>query len=338
MHTIIKDPKLNGWEYGMLRSFERAIQDETAAVIEEIPEYFLGNKYIHHFGQGMTRGKYRKYFPRQPWAPQGDTAWYILMGPENYRLDLYKDWDRNLKTKILYLYDTFPSQYSLIKRLCSKGTWDILITSFNDAVDDLQKITGRQWHCIEQAADKHLFTSAAYDKKIIHFSSYGRRYSVLHEVVKEFCEKKGLYYDYTTHDGLHPVVDSSELYKQYAWHLKHSLFTFSWPVELTNPVRSGHLRPITCRWFEAMAAGTIILGKKPENDIFKNWLNEDLVTELDPTADKKSLLYTLDQIWESREKLYEKAQIISKKEPGISWNERVRKIISIIESSRKNKD
>lgn len=331
IHTIIKDSSLNGWEYGMLRSFENAIREKTNAVVEIIPEYLFAKKYLQHFSLGMKRGKYREYFPKQSWAPSGDIGWYILMGPENYKLDLFKKWDKGFRTRILYFFDTFPSQYPLIKRICCDGTWDVLITSFNDAVDDLQRLTGRQWHCIEQAADPSLFTGKAFEERIIHFSSYGRRYTVLHEVVKEFCERKGLYYDYTTHDGRHPVVDSSELYRQYAWHLNHSLFTFSWPVELTNPSRSGHLHPITCRWFEAMASGTIILGRKPANDIFKQWLDEDIVMDLDPTAGEQSLLHRLGELWDNREQFYEHAQIRKrKKEQAIFWNERVRSILSIV--------
>lgn len=315
----------------MLRSFENAIVEETGAFFDEIPDYPYAKKYIDHFSNGMHRGKYRKFFPKQSWEPRGDVAWYILMGPENYKLDLYKAWDTKLKTKVLYIYDTFPAQYPLIKKLFSNGTWDILITSFNDAVDDLQRITGRRWNCVEQAADKYIFSGTSLDEKIIDFSSYGRRYPVLHEVVKEFCEKKGLYYDYTTHDGRHPVADSLELYKQYSWHLNHSLFTFSWPVELTNPTRAGHLHPITCRWFEAMAAGAIILGKKPANDQFEYWLDDDLVIDLDLTATKPDLLYKLDELWHNREQLYEHAQkrrII--KENKIFWNERVKSILNII--------
>ena len=115
-HTIIRDPELNGWEYGMLRSFERAVSDVTGAAICEIPAYTILKNHIHHFGQGMNKAKFRRYFPKQPLSIPGDICWYILMGPENYRLDLYNGWDKNVKTKILYLYDTFPSQYPLIKK------------------------------------------------------------------------------------------------------------------------------------------------------------------------------------------------------------------------------
>ncbi|HVZ97120.1 MAG TPA: hypothetical protein VG847_09615, partial [Chitinophagaceae bacterium] len=262
-HVVIKDDRLNGWEYGMLRSFEMAIVEETGASVFEIPKYEFVPGLLPHFGQGMKRGVYRKYFPKQEMKLECDVAWCILMGPENYRLDLYTQWDKTCKIKILYFFDTLPGQYPLIKRILSNHSWDILITSFNDAVDDLEKITGRKWHCVEQAVDKRLFHPVSFNERKIQFSAYGRKYPVFHQVLKDFCGSNGLYYDYTTHDAKHPVEDATELYRQYAWHLSHSVFTVSWPVELTSPARAGHLHPITCRWFEAAASGTAIIGKQP---------------------------------------------------------------------------
>jgi len=313
----------------MLRSFEEAIINETKAEVADIPPYRFASKYLHHFGHGMDRALYRRYFPKQSFLPESDVMWYILMGPENYRLDLYKGWERKAKRRILYIYDTMPSQYPVIKRLLSDNTWDILITSFNDAVDDLERTTGRKWHCVEQAADKELFKPAPLQERVIHFSSYGRRYPVLHDAVREFCKSNDLYYDYTTHDGRHPVVDSTELYRQYAWHVNHSIFNFSWPVELTNPQRAGHLRPVTCRWFEAAAAGTVIVGKAPSNPIFGEWLDKDIVINIDPGDNKAQLFRQLDNIWNDRERLFERAQKFRDlKWEGWTWNDRVNRIKS----------
>ena len=335
-HVLIKDPELNGWEYGMLRAFEAEIIKQTNATTIDLPANPVTQRVMKHFGQGMSRGKFRKYFPQQPLALGGETVWYILMGPENYRLDLFKNWQGKAKTKILYLFDTLPSQYPLIKRLFSNNDWDILITSFNDAVQDLTAITGRKWYCLEQAADEQLFDPAPFNERLIHFSSYGRRYPALHEAVKDFCTKNDLYYDFTTHDARHPVVDSPELYKQYAWHLNHSLFTFSWPVELTNPQRAGHLHPITCRWFEAAVAGTVILGKAPGNDRFNTILDGELVLDLDPASTHSQLVKTLDRIWEKREELFLKAQSIRKKRVADwLWSTRVKSVLAMLETKEK---
>ena len=327
-HVVFRDEKLNGWEYGMLRSFESSIVQETGATIFPIPGYEFAARQMHYFGQGMKRASYRRYFPKKEMDVSSDVAWYILMGPENYRLDLYKNWELKNKIKILYLYDTLPGQYPLIKKLFSNNTWDVLITSFNDAVDDLQRITGRKWLCIEQAADTSLFQPVSIKERLIHFSSYGRRYPVLHETLKEFCLSNELYYDYTTHDAKHPVVDATELYRQYAWHITHSVFTLSWPVELTNPARAGHLHPITCRWFEAAAAGTVILGKSPANAVFDEWIGRELVVDLNPELTRQELFKKLESIWDQRESLLDKAAAkVKSRSESWSWNDRVHRIL-----------
>jgi len=328
-HVVVRNSLLNGWEYGMLRSFEAAIVTETDATIVDIPHYRFGKKYMHYFEQGLKRATYRQHFPKQVLDLKADVAWCILMGPENYRLDLYKGWDKGCKTRILYIYDTLPSQYAAIERLFSNQTWDILITSFNDAAADLEKLTGRKWHCIEQAADAELFQPVPLNERIIHFSSYGRRYPVLHQVVKDFCKANHLYYDYTTHDARHPVVDATELYQQYAWHLCHSVFTLSWPVELTNPARAGHLRPITCRWFEGAAAGTVILGRQPDNAAFKEWLGENVVIDIDPNAGGQELYRRIEKVWTNRESLLNNAALLAAaRKADWTWNERVKRILS----------
>jgi hypothetical protein len=328
-NVVIRDANLNGWEYGMLRSFENAIIKETDAKIIEMPKYNFATKYISHFGLGMKRGKYRKYLPKKAFNIESDVSWCVLMGPENYRLDLYKNWQSTSKVKILYLFDTLPGQYDLIKRLFGNADWDILITSFNDAVDDLEKLTNRKWYCVEQAADLSLFESTSEIERSIHFSSYGRRNTMVHEVLLEFCKSNNLYYDYTTHDAKHPIADSSELYRQYAWHISHSLFTLSWPVELTSPARAGHLNPITCRWFEAAASGTVIIGRQPDNATFNQVLEKDLIIDLNPNLSKTELINRLSEIWHNREKLILNASEASKRNSERwSWNERVNRIVS----------
>ncbi|HEY4290081.1 MAG TPA: glycosyltransferase [Puia sp.] len=314
----------------MLRSFETAIVEETGAEIETVPVHKFST-YLSSFGHGTNKSRFRPYFPKDNFDLNADVAWSVLMGPENYKLDSFSGWQKKCKIKVLYIYDTLPAQYPLIRKLFSDNTWDILITSFNDAADDLTKLTGRKWHCVAQAADKTNFEPTPLSERLIHFSSYGRRYPVLHDVLKNFCKSRGLYYDYTTHDARHPTAPAEELYRQYGWHLNHSLFTFSWPVELTNPARALHLRPITCRWFEAAAAGTVIIGRAPDNPAFNDWLSKDLVVPLDPDGDKKELNYTLGEIWDKRERFFEKAEIMRRQNiERWSWNHRVKEIQGLL--------
>ncbi|MEO6930011.1 MAG: hypothetical protein ABI151_00205, partial [Chitinophagaceae bacterium] len=227
--------------------------------------------------------------------------------PENFELDLFSGWAKNVKHRVAYIYDTLEPQFPLIKKLFSNDDFNLKITSFNDAVPLLETLTGKNWYCIEQAVPEGLFTPVAQSEKVIDFSSYGRKLPVFHAALLEFCKVNGLYYDYTTHAFNHPVAPEDELYRQYAWHLTHSKFTVSWPVEVTNPTRAGVLHPVTCRWFEAAASATIIIGRQPANDQFEKMLAPNLVVEIDPFEAKPVILSRLDQIYNNYERLQENA-------------------------------
>jgi hypothetical protein len=329
-HVLLKNPRLHGWEYGMLRAFEDEIVAQTGATVVEVPDYGL-HAVTKRVGHSMRWDPARKWLPKKDFLVEADVLWYILMGPENYELDLFKNWNIQAKHRIVYIYDTLDPQFELVKKLFSDTYFNICITSFNDAVPHLEKLTGKKWHAIEQAVPQGFFKHVPEEQKLIAFSSYGRRYPSFHKVLLEFCENNNIYYDYSTHNGLHPTASEEELYKQYAWHLSHSLFTVSWPVELTNPKRAGRLHPVTCRWFEAASAGTIILGKKPANELFDDYLTQDLVVDIDPTAGKHHLWKALDTIYDNRTALLNKARFASEaNEERWTWKNRVTRMLQLL--------
>jgi hypothetical protein len=200
-------------------------------------------------GHAMRLGKYRSWIPKKSLPVEADALWYVLMGPENYELDIFKDWNATARHRIVYLYDTLEPQFPLIRRLFSDDTFNVRITSFNDAVPYLEQLTGKKWYSIEQGVPSDLFSCESEADRTIHFSSYGRRYPDFHKALQDFCKQNQLYYDFTTHNGKHPTAPEEDLYRQYAWHISHSIFTISWPVEFTNPQRAGRLKPLTCSWF-----------------------------------------------------------------------------------------
>lgn len=330
-HLVLQNQWVNGWEYGIVRAFEDAIARITGAKIINYPERHIHPAVMQRVGQGMNKGKYRKYLPKVAFAPEADVLWVILMGPENYELDLYKGWEKSAAKKIVYLCDTLPFQMETIKRLFSNNNFDLCITAFEEAVPQLEKVTQRKWHGIVQAAPTELFVASPLEERKIHFSAYGRRFPVFHEALIDFCGQNNLYYDYTTHDGRHPTADARELYKQYAWHLSNSVFNVSWPVELTNPQRAGYLRPITPRWFEAGLSNCIIVGKGPDNPKFYDELCTNIVHEVDPFQSKQKIFRRLDVLWQSRKALFDKSSHFrSDNAYRWSWDHRVNTILNLL--------
>jgi hypothetical protein len=329
-HVVIRNPFLKGWEYGMLRALENTIIETANAEVVNLPDYGR-EKLLEKAQHGMRLSPLRKLIRKKKLNIEADVVWCILMGPENMMLDLFTGW-QHIKHRIVYLFDTLVPQFPLIKSLFSSDDFNIKITSFNDAKEDLEKITSKKWHVIEQAATEGLFYSVPFEQKQIQFSSYGRKWPALHEALLEFSKSKNLYYDFTTHDAKHPIVEPELLYRQYAWHLNHSLFTFSWPVELTNPSRAGHLHPITCRWFEAACAGTVMIGKKPGNEKFDEYLFPNAVVEMDPSEKMDGMLEKLEKIWDMRKNLYDRAYEQQKTHySAMIWSNRVRRMLELID-------
>lgn len=331
-HVLLKNPRLQGWQYGMLRALEEEIIRQTGAVVMEVPDYGL-KPVLKRLGHQMRWDPARKLLPKKSFPVEADVIWYILMGAENYELDLFKDWDKQARHRIVYIFDTLEVQFDLTQKLFSDELFNIRITSFEDAVQHLQTITGKSWHAIEQAVPASLFHRVPEQGKLIDFSSYGRRYPAFHTALLEFCLNNNLYYDYTTHDGNHPAAPAEELYNQYAWHLSHSIFTISWPVEMTHPKRAGRLKPITCRWFEAGSAGTIIIGKQPANALFNELLHPDLVIEINPFEEKQQLWKQLEKLYSERNTLLNSAcQIAENNKERWTWKNRVKRMLELIVS------
>ena len=329
-HVLLVDLSLNGREYGALRSLEAEIVNQTGALIIEIPQIHYPLEKLK-MNQSMRLASVRKLIPKKRFQINADVIWCVLMGPENYKLDIFKEWNLVAKYRVVYLFDTFRHQLQCISRLFSNNIFNIKITSFNDAIPMLEEATGYKWHHIEQGADPVIFKPLQISERKIAFSSYGRKDLKMHENIKLFCKKKNLYYDFTTEINAVPIVDAQELYQQYAWHLCQSIFTISWAVEKTNPSRAKDLRPITCRWFEAAVSNTILLGQKPDNVHFDNYFPPNFVLPLNSENSAEDLQIKLEFIWENRFQLYdEKLLVFNKQMHRWTWQSRVDEIIIII--------
>jgi hypothetical protein len=332
-HMVLLDGSANGWESGTQRCLEQEIIKQTNGTGFDVSAYRQTRALERRFGHGTRFEVLRDWLPKKKLKlPQVDVLWLVLMGPENYRLDLFRGWEDCARYKVLYVFDTLPSQYDCLRRLLSDSRWNLCIGSFNDAVPVLERLTGRKWHHVDQAVAVDLFKPATVEERVIHFSAYGRRHPAIHEAVLEFAETHGLYYDFTMHERPHPTADPMTVYRQFAWHLSHSLFTFSWPVELTNPARAGSLSPITCRWFEAAAAGTVVLGQAPRNRHFEELFGRDFVTPISPDGSRISIMKQLESVWSSRFHLAQQAlDRRASLAPILGWSARVERMSQLID-------
>jgi len=333
-HVVLTNSQLHGPEYGMLRDFEDEIVRVTGAERFEAPMRnfpgFIGRRIAH----GVRFASLRKFIPKVDYKLEADVLWVVLMGPENMSLDLFKNWNSRAGVKILYLFDTMESQLPTIRRLLRAARWNLTITSFPAAKSFLERETQRKWHAVPQGVKLERFKPAPLNEKLIDFCAYGRRLERIHEIVKRYCQQTGKHYDYTTAASLQPHLDPRDNYDIYAWHVNHSVFNFCWPVELTTARRVSTFSPITCRWFEAAASCSVILGRCPEDACFGELFGPGMVVPLDYTNGSESIRNYLDALWADRECHLKRAmERRSQFAQQWTWESRVREILRIISHS-----
>lgn len=330
-HVVLTNPNLNGFEYGVLRDFEDEISRVTGGVQISTARPNLSRFVEKRIGHGMRYDGLRRFVSKAEFEIEADVLWVVLMGPENYTLDLLKGWDRNVGVKILYLFDTFEKQLPLIRRVLKAAKWDYTISSFEGALPLLEEQTGRKWHAVPQGVKLDRFRPAPEEERVIDFCAYGRRLKPVHDSIKSYCLETNKYYDYTTAASLQTRLDAREPYGQYAWHLTHSLFNFCWPVELTHPDRVLTFSPVTCRWFEAAASANVVVGKAPANPNFTETFGVDFVLPIEHTSDSEKLREVWDELWERRHELLQSAtERRARLSTKWSWESRVNEVLSVI--------
>jgi hypothetical protein len=248
------------------------------------------------------------------------------MGPENFTLDMYKAWDRHVGLKILYLFDTYDAQLPSIRRVLRSTDCDFVSTAFHGAKSFLEEETQREWNVVRHAVNLNRFRPAPKESRVIDFCAYGRRFEPVHSAMKEFCGRNGKYYDYTTTASVQAELDARDHYAQYAWHLRHSIFNFCWPVEVTNPGWAKMHSPITCRWFEAAASGNVILGQAPQDPGFAEIFGADAVIQIDHA--NGNVLKSCESLWAQRDQYLERAlERREKHSAKWSWESRIAEIL-----------
>jgi hypothetical protein len=333
-HLIYSDPAHTGFAYGMLRDLEQAIASATGGKLRP-PESIRFPAWLRRFTNPSTR--YAAFGqlipPRRIAAVEEEVVWFPLMGPEDYPYWFGRGWNQSRPKSLLYLFDTFRSQWGLIEKLCRLVPWDLTITSFSEAVPDLQQLTRRTWHCIAQGiTPTRFYPLDVSETPAIAFSSYGRRVPKIHAAIQAFCKNRKLHYDFTVASGLIPNTDPCDNYELLGWHLRQSWFSVCWPVEVTHPARADRYSPMTCRWFESAASGSIMIGQAPRDPNFARYFGSDLVEPLDPEGTVEQITRRLVELWDRRSELRaHRLQQYRERAETWTWSARVAEMTALLE-------
>ncbi len=330
-HAIWINNSLKGVPYGSLRSLEQSIIRRYNAnpYCSSVSEY-NPHRFAKWLGLGTNKSNLRLLIPSRHHQVKADVFWSVLMGPENFEFDINRIRLPQKCIRILYLFDTFPSQYKLVKYMTDHFYYDLLISSFQEALAPLSEVTERDWYFIPQAIPRvFLSDSTSRDRKFA-FVSFGRKVSKVDDVIAQFCDTKKLAYVTTDQNAETGAMDELERYHNYADILNKAVFNISWGVRETNPLRSCGIDPVTARWIEASAAGNVIVGTPPVCSEFADVLPGKTVYLLNQQSSCEAIYARLEKLWSNRDALSSEARkYATQYGHRLTWDSRLSQIESI---------
>jgi Glycosyl transferases group 1 len=196
---------------------------------------------------------------------------------ELYSLATIPNWRQRCRKAACYITEVWSDllpQY-LLELL---SAFDHIFLGSRHSVQDVARVTGRPCTYLPLAVDVLRFTPASLDQpRPIDVCNIGRRSSVTHQALLEAAEQQRSFYYYDTvaasgNDLKHRTfrVDSPHEHRRMlATILKHSRYFIANRAYVNRPEFTQDREEISSRFYEGVAAGTVMIGEAPRTEEFK---------------------------------------------------------------------
>jgi hypothetical protein len=196
-----------------------------------------------------------------------DVFVFICMNPwDLLYLNSLKNWEQRSKVKICYMVELYSGRIGelafFLKRLSS---FDHVMLSFEGSVPALQSLIGKPVHHVPLGADALRFTPFPQPpERVIDFYSMGKRSDAIHRVLIDIAARESAFYVYDTIPGaLIQPSDHRQHRDLFANLARRSKFFMAYPAKYEEERMTRGQSEVGARFFEAAAAGAVMLGRAP---------------------------------------------------------------------------
>jgi Glycosyl transferases group 1 len=223
---------------------------------------------------------------------------------ELYSLATIPDWRRRCRTAVCFITEVWTDQLpQYLLELLSE--FDHVFTGLQHCVEDVARITGRPCSYLPLATDVLRFAPALPDQpRPIEVCNIGRRSQITHHALLADAAQRGSFYYYDTvaasgtdmKQRTFRVDNAQEHRLMLATILKHSRFFIANRSHVNNPEFTAGRDEISARFYEGMAAGTVMIGEAPRTAEFERQFDwRDAVIHLPfDSPDVSSILMNLN--------------------------------------------
>ena len=247
-------PQIDGQERGFLKFDENLVEIKYLS-------FFVKN--INRILKKIGLKPIRESFLKQKY--DDSVFLYIVMNPVYMKLnlDVLKLIKQSGNKLSLYCYDCWQPEFDEWQNYFDKINPDYIFFGYKKSAEHFKSL-GYNAYWIPLSADFEIFNDYGLDKTRL-FMQMGRRNDDLHEKILAYLKKHNLEdnrdnYVYRKSKGEMIYPDIYELAKQ----ANKTKYFVCVPKSYENFKRTGDISETICRYYEAMASKTMIIGMKPE--------------------------------------------------------------------------
>jgi hypothetical protein len=196
---------------------------------------------------------------------------------ELYSLATVPNWRQRCRKAACFITEIWTDQLpEYLLELLSE--FDHIFLGLRHCVDDVARITGRPCSYLPLATDVLRFAPATPDQpRPIDVCNIGRRSQVTHQALLADAAQRQCFYYYDTvaasgsdlKQRTFSVDNAQEHRLMLAAILKHSRYFIANRSHVNNPEFTAGRDEISARFYEGVAAGTVMIGEAPRTDEFK---------------------------------------------------------------------
>ena len=251
-----------------------------------------------------------------------DYLFYIAMSYEKLEEfnKIYKD--VNIP-KIIYCIDTWEPLYDKWEDKIKQANAKYVLFAYKKSAEYFSS-KGINTMFFPLSMNDKIFKDYGVSKDI-SIMQMGRKNTILHKHIKEYCDSNKINYIYEKEKG--KVIYSNN--KELAMAVSRTRIFVVAPQDADNKKKTGNVSPITPRFYEGMASKTLLLGFKPKDEFDELFPYENAMIEINDDCSnlKEKLEFYLNNDKEYNEIIEKNYNYVLSHH---SWSKRVDYLISKI--------
>ncbi|HEY9738419.1 MAG TPA: glycosyltransferase [Trichocoleus sp.] len=204
-----------------------------------------------------------------------DLLYVILTEPwEIFNLKAIPNWREKCRYAVCHFVEIWQKEVEDLELLRKEyAAFDKIFSNTFAVTEEVTAVTGRPCEFLPFTVDAVKFCPYPNPpERFIDVSYIGRRSPVTHEALLDMASEGDFFYLYDTMKEFR-MRNHKEHRSLLANQLKRTRYFFANPSKLDDNASKGRPLEFGWRYFEGLAAGTVVLGTVPETETFRQYFN-----------------------------------------------------------------